>query len=222
MIVLVGSEKGGVGKSMIAAHAAVRLSMTGKATFLADADPQQTSLRWAMARKAHRPDAPAVESASFVGDLRSEITRLAKDYGHIVIDCGGSDSMALRSGMLLAHRMIIPSRVARRDIETLQHVSQLVAQANAERTKKGMTEMISRVVFNGIKALPSFWNRIEAAKKAVEGMGLGVSKFSIVDRVSYDDSQYQGGTVFDAKEDQKAIDEMERVLKSLLRKEQPE
>jgi len=28
-----------------------------------------------------------------------------------------------------------------------------------------MTEMISRVVFNGIKALPSFWNRIEAAKK---------------------------------------------------------
>lgn len=33
--------------------------------------------------------------------------------------------------------------------------------------------MISRVVFNGIKALPSFWSRIEAAKKSVEGMGLG-------------------------------------------------
>jgi hypothetical protein len=69
-----------------------------------------------MARKAHRPDAPAVESASLVGDLRSEITKLAKNYNHIVID----------------------------------------------------------------------------------------------------------GTVFDAREDQKAIDEMERVLKSLLRKEQPE
>ena len=50
MIVLVGSEKGGVGKSMVAAHATVRLSMTGKATFLADADPLHTSLRWAMAR----------------------------------------------------------------------------------------------------------------------------------------------------------------------------
>jgi chromosome partitioning protein len=222
VIVLVGSEKGGVGKSMIAAHAAVRLSMTGKPTFLADADPQQTSLRWAIARKKNRPDSPTVESASLVGDLRPEIAKIAKDYGHIVIDCGGSDSTALRSGMLLAHRMIIPSRVARRDIETLQHVSQLVAQANAERTKKSMTEMISRIVFNGIKALPSFWSRIEAAKKAVEGMGLGVSKFSIVDRVSYDDSQYQGGTVFDAKEDQKAINEMELVLKSLLRKAQLE
>jgi chromosome partitioning protein len=222
VIVLVGSEKGGVGKSMIAAHAAVRLSMTGKPTFLADADPQQTSLRWAIARKKNRPDSPTVESASLVGDLRPEIAKIAKDYGHIVIDCGGSDSTALRSGMLLAHRMIIPSRVARRDIETLQHVSQLVAQANAERIKKNMTEMISRVVFNGIKALPSFWSRIEAAKKAVEGMGLGVSKFSIVDRVSYDDSQYQGGTVFDAKEDQKAINEMELVLKSLLRKAQLE
>jgi len=135
VIVLVGSEKAASEK-----HG--RRPCGGPAVhdrqghLLADADPQQTSLRWAMARKAHRPDAPAVESASLVGDLRSEITKLAKNYDHIVIDCGGSDSMALRSGMLLAHRMIIPSRVARRDIETLQHVSQLVAQANAERTKK--------------------------------------------------------------------------------------
>ena len=222
MIVLVGSEKGGVGKSMIAAHAAVRLAMTGKPTFLIDADPQQTSWRWAMARQKHRPNDPAVESGSLAGDLRPEIKKLAQKYGHIVIDCGGADSVALRSSMLFANRLIIPSRVARRDIETLQHVSELVAQANAERTKNGNSEMIARVVFNGIKALPSFWSRIEAAKKAVEAMGLGVSKFSIVDRVSYDDSQYHGGTVFDAKEDQKAINEMELVLMSLLRKEQPE
>jgi anion-transporting ArsA/GET3 family ATPase len=36
MIVLVGSEKGGVGKSTIAAHTAVRLAMTGKPTILID------------------------------------------------------------------------------------------------------------------------------------------------------------------------------------------
>lgn len=207
---------------MLAAHAAVRLAMTGKPTFLVDADPQQTSWRWAMARKKYRPEAPAVESACFVGDLRPEIEKLAKTYGHIVVDCGGADSMALRSAMIWANRMIIPSRVARRDIETLQHVSKLVSGANAERTKNGNKPMIARVVFNGIKPLPSFWNRIEAAKNAVESMGLGVSKYSVVDRVSYDDSQYQGGTVFDTKTDPKAFEEMERVLQSLLRKHQPE
>lgn len=222
MIVLIGSEKGGVGKSTLAAHAAVRLAMTGKPTFLVDADPQQTSWRWAMARKKYRREAPAVESATFVGDLRPELEKLAKTYGHIVIDCGGADSVALRSAMMWAHRMIIPSRVARRDIETLQHVSKLVSGANTERAKNGKTEMIARVVFNGIKALPSFWSRVEAAKNAVEGMGLGVSKYSVVDRVSYDDSQHQGGTVFDNDTDPKAANEMERVLKALLRKEQPE
>lgn len=222
MIVLIGSEKGGVGKSTLAAHAAARLAMTGKPTFLVDADPQQTSWRWAMARKKYRPEAPAVESATFVGDLRPELEKLAKTYGHIVIDCGGADSLALRSAMMLANRMIIPSRVARRDIETLQHVSKLVSAANAERTKNGNAPMIARVVFNGIKALPSFWSRIEAAKNAVEGMGLGVSKYSVVDRVSYDDSQHQGGTVFDNDADPKASEEMERVLQSLLRKNQPE
>jgi chromosome partitioning protein len=222
VIVLIGSEKGGVGKSTLAAHAAVRLAMTGKPTFLVDADPQQTSWRWAMARKKYRPEAPVVESATFVGDLRPELEKLAKAYGHIVIDCGGADSMALRSAMVRANRMIIPSRVARRDIETLQHVSKLVSGANAERTKNGNTPMIARVVFNGIKALPSFWSRIEAAKNAVEGMGLGVSKYSVVDRVSYDDSQHQGGTVFDNDADPKASEEMERVLQSLLRKNQSE
>lgn len=222
MIVLVGSEKGGVGKSTIAAHTAVRLAMTGKPTALVDSDPQGTSRAWGEARKNHKPGSVAVEPFTVTGDIRGKIRELGEHYGHIVIDCGGADSVALRAGMMIAHRLIIPSKVARRDLETLKHVSTLVSAANEKRKENGQNPLLARVVFNMTRALPNFWARIDAAKTVVENMGLGVSKYPIVDRVSYDDSQYQGGTVFDDQEDPKAFEEMERVLKSLLSKEQPE
>jgi len=222
MIVLVGSEKGGVGKSMIAAHAAVRLAMTEKPTILVDADPQGTSWAWAQSRKHHQPDVVQVDSQQMTGDIRSDIKALAHLYGHIVIDCGGADSVALRSGMVVANRLVIPSKVARRDIETLKHVAGLVVAANEKRESDGQSPILARVVFNMTRALPNFWARIDSAKEVVESMGLGVSKYPIVDRVSYDDSQYQGGTVFDSNIDTKAYEEMQRVLKALLRKTQPE
>lgn len=222
MIVLVGSEKGGVGKSTIAAHTAVRLAMTGKPTILIDADPQGTSWAWAQSRKHHKPGAPQVDTEKMSGDIRPGIKDLAGNYGHIVIDCGGADSTALRSGMLIAHRLIIPSKVARRDLETLKHVSKLVAKANEKRVEQGSKPLTSRVVFNQTRALPNFWTRIDGAREAVESLGLEVCKYPIVERVSYDDTQYQGGTVFDDESDQKAITEMENVLKALLRKDQNE
>lgn len=218
MIVLVGSEKGGVGKSTIAAHTAVRLAMTGKPTILIDSDPQGTSWAWAQSRKHHKPDAPQVDTEKMAGDIRAGIKDLANKYGHIVIDCGGADSAALRSGMLIAHRLIIPSKVARRDLETLKHVSTLVNKANEKRGEQGIGPIISRVVFNQARALPNFWTRIDGAREAVEALGLEVCQYPIVERVSYDDTQYQGGTVFDDKADRKAIAEMENVLKALLRK----
>lgn len=222
MIVLVGSEKGGVGKSTIAAHTAVRLSMTGKPTILVDADPQGSSWAWAQSRKRYKPDAPKVETEKMAGDIRPGIKDLASNYGHIVIDCGGADSAALRSGMLIAHRLIIPLKVARRDLETLKHVAMLVEQANEKREEQGRDHIISRVVFNQTRALPNFWTRIDAARDAVESLGLEVCKYPIVERVSYDDTQYHGGTVFDDKTDPKANIEMENVLKALLRKDQIE
>jgi len=222
MIVLVGSEKGGVGKSTIAAHTAVRLAMTSKPTILVDADPQGTSWAWAQLRKRHKPDASKVDTEKMAGDIRPGIKDLASNYAHIVIDCGGADSAALRSGMLISQRLIIPSKVARRDLETLKHVSMLVNKANEKRGEQGIGPIISRVVFNQTRALPNFWTRIDAAREAVEALGLEVCQYPIVERVSYDDTQYQGGTVFDDEADPKAIAEMESVLKALLRKDKIE
>jgi len=48
--VLVASSKGGCGKSTIATHLAAHYALKGKATVLADADPQGSSSRWCARR----------------------------------------------------------------------------------------------------------------------------------------------------------------------------
>ena len=48
--VLVASSKGGVGKTTLATHLAAQAALAGEATVLIDADPQQSSTRWAERR----------------------------------------------------------------------------------------------------------------------------------------------------------------------------
>ncbi|MCL7715763.1 ParA family protein [Stenotrophomonas mori] len=48
--ILVAGSKGGVGKTTIATHLAAQSALAGKATVIADADPQGSSTRWAQRR----------------------------------------------------------------------------------------------------------------------------------------------------------------------------
>src|SRR5688572_31554970 len=48
--VLVASSKGGVGKTTIATHIAAQSAIDGLRTALVDADPQESSTRWAQRR----------------------------------------------------------------------------------------------------------------------------------------------------------------------------
>ena len=51
MIILIGSEKGGVGKSTLATNLATALALKGSDIILVDADRQSTSANWSQDRK---------------------------------------------------------------------------------------------------------------------------------------------------------------------------
>lgn len=225
MIVTVANEKGGVGKSTIAENVAVRLAQTGKPTLLVDADPQGTSYTWAMHRKQHRPNAPVVDCERITGNLIDAVRDRAKRYQHIVIDCGGSDSEALRSSLLIAHRALIPTEVKRRDLAVTAHTWLLVETANERRSKP----LKARVVLNKCNPLPSAWTRIDEACASLKDKGVQIAQHRLVSRVAYDDLEYRGGSVLDepleaetSKEREareKARDEMNALLVETLKKE---
>ena len=69
MIVLIGSEKGGTGKSTIACNLAVALALAGRDVVIIDADPQSSAARWSERRAAQHPDRAAVHCVQRTGDV---------------------------------------------------------------------------------------------------------------------------------------------------------
>ena len=124
MILLVGGEKGGSGKSCLAQNMAVYLQHQKKDVLLLDADPQGTTTDWAKEREENEKLAnlPCVQAS---GNIRQILKDLVNRYQVVVVDAGGQDSEALRSAMTVATHMLLPFRPKRRDLKTLLNVSQL-------------------------------------------------------------------------------------------------
>ena len=129
MIVLIGGEKGGTGKSTIACNLATWLSREGKDVLLLDADPQATAKRWVDRRNDLEGDRPKLAVAQATGDVFKPARDYATRYGEVVIDAGGRDSKELRTAMVAADVLLVPIRASQPDLETMDHVNELVALA---------------------------------------------------------------------------------------------
>ena len=128
MTILVGGEKGGTGKSTLAINLALLSLQAGQPTHLIDCDAQQTALKFANRRAAGglKPD---LICTHLRGDqLQVPIGDLALHYSRVIIDCGGQDSVELRSAMITpaVGLLLIPIRPGYFDLETLVNMNRLV------------------------------------------------------------------------------------------------
>ncbi|RZI59726.1 MAG: chromosome partitioning protein, partial [Pseudomonas sp.] len=129
MIILVGGEKGGSGKTTIATNLAAMLAEKGRDVLLVDTDTQGSASFWAAARTDH-PDVPRVTTMQKHGrTVAKEVQQLAPKFQDIVIDSGGRDSAELRSAMLAADIILVPSRPSMYDIHSLALMNSLVDQS---------------------------------------------------------------------------------------------
>ena len=86
-IVAVVSEKGGVGKSTIAASLAAHWHNLGLKVLAVDLDPQGTLQEWAAIAEANGVDGPAV--IGIADTVRSAVPPLAQSHDITVLDCPG-------------------------------------------------------------------------------------------------------------------------------------
>ena len=210
MILLVGGEKGGSGKSCLAQNIAVYLQHRQKDVLLLDADPQGTTTDWAKEREENDglTNLPCVQAS---GNIRQILKDLAKRYQVIVVDAGGQDSEALRSAMTVATHLLLPFRPKRRDLKTLVHVSQLVKLAKAVNP-----EMLVRGVITQCPTLPSQTQRILDAKEACQSFGIEPLQSITCNRNVYDDADENGSSVLEVETDLKAKEEVESLVAEFL------
>ena len=88
MIVLIGGEKGGTGKSTIATNLAAYLAGRGADVILLDSDQQSTAARWVERRNQNHPHLPKVHCVQKAGNLFETIRDLASRYQQVLIDAG--------------------------------------------------------------------------------------------------------------------------------------
>ena len=108
-IITIAQQKGGSGKTTLAAHLAVAFShLNGKRVALLDTDPQGSLGRWFMAR-AERLAAPdlAFRTASAWG-ARYEAQNLAGDYDVVILDTPPKMGIDGRPAIEAAQLVIIP------------------------------------------------------------------------------------------------------------------
>ena len=128
MIILIGSQKGGCGKSTTAVNISAELAGKGHDVILVDADRQSTANNWAMDR-AENKDLPKVHCIQKYDNIRNTLVDLDSRYEYVIVDAAGRDSRELRTGMTAANILIVPFRPSQPDLDTLPNMQEIITQA---------------------------------------------------------------------------------------------
>lgn len=190
MVIVFGSQKGGTGKSTGATNLAVALAHQGRDVLLLDADPQHTASRWAGRRNQEASDKPVIHCVQKSGEsLIPTIRDLTKRYEMIVVDTGGHDGAEFRSAVMMANRVVVPSRPSQPDIETLCHVDEVISHARSMREDGGPS---ARVLLSIVPTHYMGKEHIEAAEFIQENTVMGVLSTYMRDRKVFRDAMIAG------------------------------
>ena len=87
-ILTVAQQKGGAGKTTMAAHLAVAYTAAGKSVAAIDIDPQESLTQWYRRREARFGDAGAGLLVSSLKGwrLKNEVERLAREHDVVIVD----------------------------------------------------------------------------------------------------------------------------------------
>ena len=211
MIILVGGEKGGPGKTTIATNLAAMRTKDTKDVLLIDTDEQATATYWCSLREETQTF-PRVASIQKRGkSVRTEVLALKEKYTDIIIDAGGRDSPELRGSLLVADKAIFPLRPSQFDLWTLGRLDTLVEHARSINERLQAYILINQASPNpGVREL-------EEAKEYVSDIdNLSLMKASACERIAFRRAAIKGKSVIEYKPiDQKATDEIKSIYQEI-------
>jgi chromosome partitioning protein len=176
-VITIAQQKGGAGKTTVAAHIAIALHQKNYKVLLVDIDPQASLTTWYNVRKENqKEDINDVDLISVAGwRVENEITKSKDIYDFIVIDSPPHTEAEAKSAIRSADMIITPIQASPTDIWATHATTQL-----AEKEKKPLYLLLNRLspnskitseITKGLKNLlkTTLGNRVAFATCLLEG-----------------------------------------------------
>lgn len=142
MIVVIGNGKGGVGKTTTAVNLAVCHANAGHDVCLVDIDQRPQAATFI----AHHPkELPRIHCLQKQGDVFDTLKDLETRYEQVIVDAGGFDAPELRSAILAAQRLVVPTRPSQLDIWALESMEDLIKKAKVYNRELAVFSLITAV-----------------------------------------------------------------------------
>lgn len=207
MILLIGGQKGGCGKTNLSTNLAAYLVNKGVDLMLLDTDKaQNSSAKWA-ARRRVQENIAKVNCTLAHDDIRDTAKDLAARYDLVIIDAGARDSMEFRTALTVANICLTPFVPSQHDIDTLPLVNDLINQAK--------TYNIGLKAFAVLSNCPQHKQAREARLSNIGDVFEDLPEFTllktqIINRIAYTDSASSGLGVTEMS-DKKAGEEIQNL-----------
>lgn len=186
MIILIGSQKGGCGKSTISVNLCAELVRQGKDVVLVDADRQGTSSNWINDRNSDL-QLKTIHCIQKFDNIRETLRDLGGRYEYVVVDTAGRDSRELRSGMVAADMILVPFRPSQPDLDTLPRLNEVITEARDINTQLKAIAMLTMAPTN-----PVINETAEARAYLADYPDIRLLRTVIRDRKIYRDSMSEG------------------------------
>jgi len=209
VILVIGGEKGGTGKTTLAVNIAVERAKSGADVLLVDTDPQGSSNYWAEVRGDENIE-PVIRCIQKYGKgLAKQLHDLQGRYEDVIVDAGGRDSIELRMAFAVANKAYIPVQASGFDMWTIMRMSQTVEQASILNP-----EMQASLVINRAPTNPGVREAAEAQEYVAEYQNLEMCPITVHERIAFRKAASEGRAVSELKRlDEKAAKEVKALYK---------
>ncbi|MEO1200917.1 MAG: ParA family partition ATPase [Pseudomonadota bacterium] len=196
-IITIAQQKGGSGKTTVAAHLAVAWAAQPKTTVaVIDVDPQGSLGEWFEQREELYGDEPGLTFRTASGwGARREARALARDHDVVVLDTPPKSDTEARPSIEVANLVLVPVQPSPIDVWATQSTLDLAAKEDSE----------ALLVVNRV---PPRAKLTEEMVEALKEMPKSAAKTRLGNRVAFAEAMGSGRTVLETHKSGKAAEEV--------------